>query len=139
MLKLRSKIKFKKKNYFRKKVFFPLLLLSDHQPLAPFIYLLYTMVIHYDDISNWDLWIVQALLLLVPISSTFYAQLLRSQIPKAQKIQSSCQSLFLLLGSAQVKAVRKMLVKSTPSLSLSLCVCVCVFVWCGWKLYAGIS
>jgi len=49
---------------------------------------------------------------IVLISST-YLQLLCTQIPKAQK--DSLQCLFALLGSLHVKAVRKMLVKSTPS------------------------
>ena len=43
---------------------------------------------------------------LVPISSTFYKQLLRAQIPKAQK-DSQVKQLFALLGSARVKAVPK--------------------------------
>jgi len=50
----------------------------------------------------------------VSISSTFYAQLLRSQIPKAQKDRQAV-SLFVLFGSARIKAVRKMFVKSTTS------------------------
>ncbi len=41
-------------------------------------------------------------------------QLLRVQIPKTQKIFSSCLSFFALLGSAHVKAVCKMLMKLTP-------------------------
>jgi len=48
------------------------------------------------------------------ISSTFYMQLLHAQIPNAQKIQGSCQSFLALLGSAHVKSVGKMLVKSAP-------------------------
>jgi len=38
------------------------------------------------------------------ISPTFYATSLCAQIPKVQKIQSSCQSFFAVLGSALVKA-----------------------------------
>jgi hypothetical protein len=34
--------------------------------------------------------------------------------PKSVKIQSSCHYLFVLLGSASIKANRKMLVKLTP-------------------------
>jgi len=47
----------------------------------------------------------------------FYVQLLSVQIPKAQKY---CQevSLFCALGSAHVKAARKMLMKSTPDRQL---------------------
>jgi len=37
-------------------------------------------------------------------------QLLLAKIPKTKKIQSSCQS-FVLLGSAQVNSLRKMLMK----------------------------
>ena len=48
------------------------------------------------------------------ISSTFYEQLLRSQIPKAQKRLSSQLAFFALLGSASVKAACRMLVKLTP-------------------------
>ncbi len=51
---------------------------------------------------------------LVSISPTFYAKLLRVQIPKAQNIQSSHQSFFALLGSVCLKAGSKTLVKSTP-------------------------
>jgi len=47
------------------------------------------------------------------ISPRFYAQLLGTQIPKAQKVISH-QYLFALLGSARIKAVHKMLVKLTP-------------------------
>jgi len=36
------------------------------------------------------------------------------QIPKPPKIQSSCQSFLVLLGSTHVEAARKMLVKCTP-------------------------
>ena len=41
-----------------------------------------------------------------PISPTIYAQLLRTQIPKAQK-DSQLKQLFALSGSAGVKAARK--------------------------------
>jgi len=46
------------------------------------------------------------------ISPAFYSKHLRTQIPKAQKIQSSV--FFALLGSAYLKALSKMLVKLTP-------------------------
>jgi len=45
------------------------------------------------------------------ISQIFYEQLLRVQIPKAQKDKSSHQCLFALLGSTRAKAGSKMLVK----------------------------
>ncbi len=48
------------------------------------------------------------------ISSTFYVQLLRKQIPNAQKRQSSQHCLFTLLGSGSVKVERRTLVKLTP-------------------------
>jgi len=48
------------------------------------------------------------------ISATFYEQLLHAQIPKAQKKTDSMTVFFALLESAHIKAVRKMLVKSTP-------------------------
>jgi len=48
------------------------------------------------------------------ISSTFNVQLLRAQIPKAQKDTVKLYVFFALLESAQVKALCKMLVKSTP-------------------------
>ena len=50
----------------------------------------------------------------VLILPTFYNQLLHTQIPKAQKIQSSCLYLFAFLGSVFVKAACKMLVKLIP-------------------------
>jgi len=46
------------------------------------------------------------------ISSKFYKQLLHTQIPKAQKRHSSCQSI-VLLGSAHLKAALKTLMKLT--------------------------
>ncbi len=49
----------------------------------------------------------------VSISSTFYKQLLRGQIPKAQKY-SQVLSIFGLLGYMCVKAVCQMLIKLTP-------------------------
>ncbi len=53
----------------------------------------------------------------VSISSTFYGQLLRVQIPKAQKIQSSCQFFCAFgisnLGSGCAKAAHRMLMKLT--------------------------
>jgi len=45
-----------------------------------------------------------ALIHLGSISSTFYEQLLGMQIPKAQKIQSSCQVFFALSESAPAKS-----------------------------------
>jgi len=45
------------------------------------------------------------------ISSTFYEQLLHSQILKAQKRQLSCQSFFALLGSTRIEAALGMLMK----------------------------
>jgi len=45
--------------------------------------------------------------------STFYVQLLHTQIPKSANIQSSGRSFSALLGSVHVKAERKMLVKLT--------------------------
>ncbi len=50
----------------------------------------------------------------VSISSTFYDQLLHAQILKAQKRQPSCQSFFVLLGSAHVKAGCITLMKLSP-------------------------
>ncbi len=50
------------------------------------------------------------------ISSTFHEQLLRPQIPKAQKRQSSQQCCLTLLGPTSVKAFHKMLMKLTPGL-----------------------
>ena len=47
------------------------------------------------------------------ISSTFYKQLLLDQILKAQK-DGQVVSLFVLLGSARVKAVHETLMKLTP-------------------------
>ncbi len=48
------------------------------------------------------------------ISPTFLEQLLRALIPKVQKIQSSHQCLFALLGSAQVKGLHKNVGKIDP-------------------------
>jgi len=49
------------------------------------------------------------------ISSMFYEQLLRAQIPKAQKIQSSCQS-FCAFGICTHKSCSyKTLMKLTPA------------------------
>jgi len=45
----------------------------------------------------------------VSISSTFYEQLLRTQIPKVQK-----DVFFVLTGSANAKAARETLMKLTP-------------------------
>jgi len=49
-----------------------------------------------------------------------YQQLLRAQIPKAQKRQSSRQYLFALLGSACKKALCKILVKLSPDSEIGL-------------------
>ncbi len=46
-------------------------------------------------------------LLQVSILPTFCEQLLRTQILKVQKKQSSCQSFFALLGSAHIKTLSK--------------------------------
>ena len=51
----------------------------------------------------------------VSISPTFYQQLLRVQIPKAQKKTVKLSSFFALLGSSRVKAACRTLVKLTPS------------------------
>jgi len=48
------------------------------------------------------------------ISPTFYDQLSRSKIPKAQKDTYDLTVFFVLLGSSSVKAEHKMLVKLTP-------------------------
>jgi len=51
------------------------------------------------------------------ISPTFHEQLLLSNIPNAQKVQSSGQSFFALLGSARPKGMCKMMMKKlTPVL-----------------------
>jgi len=47
------------------------------------------------------------------ISSTFYVQLLRLQIPKAQKDTDDLTVFFTLSGSTSVKAECKTLMKST--------------------------
>ena len=58
------------------------------------------------------------------ISPTFYEQLLHAQTPKAQKIQSSpCWFLFALLGSTNVQAVCKMLVRLTPGVKFIIILC----------------
>jgi len=51
------------------------------------------------------------------ISSTFYKQLLRSQIPNAQKRQSSWLCRLVLLEPMSVKAARKTLVKWTSGVT----------------------
>ncbi len=48
------------------------------------------------------------------ISSTFYEQLLRTQIPKAQKDTDELTVFFMLSGSARTKTACKTLMKSTP-------------------------
>jgi len=48
------------------------------------------------------------------ISPTFYAQLLRSQIPKALKDTYDLTIFFALLGSTSIKVVRKMLMNLSP-------------------------
>jgi len=50
----------------------------------------------------------------VSISSTFYVQLLRTQIPKVQKDTDDLTVFFTLLGFMSKKAARKTLVKLTP-------------------------
>jgi hypothetical protein len=47
----------------------------------------------------------------------FYTAFTR-KIPKSITIQSRCQYLFALLGSARIKALHKMSMKLTPSVSL---------------------
>ncbi len=47
-------------------------------------------------------------------SGVNFINILHTQITKVQKIMSNCQSSFALLGSARIKAVHEMLVKSTP-------------------------
>ena len=56
----------------------------------------------------------------VSISSMFYEQLLRSQVPKVQKTCVKSSSFFALLGSGSVKAARRTLLKLTPNLLYSL-------------------
>ncbi len=51
------------------------------------------------------------------ISSTFYGQLLRSQIPNEQKKTSSWLYCLALKGPTSVKAARKMLMKLTPGVN----------------------
>jgi len=69
-------------------------------------------------------WICEKVFLIIrdlgPISSTFYKQLLHTQIPKAQKRQSSQQCCFTLLGPTCIKAAWKMLMKLTPELKILL-------------------
>jgi len=48
------------------------------------------------------------------ISPTYHLQLLRAQIPKAQKNTVKPTVFFALLGFARVKASNQMLVKLTP-------------------------
>jgi len=50
------------------------------------------------------------------ISPTFYSQLLSAQIPKAQKDTDDLTVILVLLKYMRLKAARKTLVKSTPSL-----------------------
>jgi len=64
------------------------------------------------------------------ISSTFYVQLLRPQIPKAQKDTDDLTVFFTLSGSTSVKAACKTLMKSTVDdvgLISNLSPCVLVF------------
>jgi len=58
------------------------------------------------------------------ISSTFYVQLLRLQIPNAQKRQSSWQCRLVLLEPMSVKAVRRTLIKLTPASERKSCLYV---------------
>ncbi len=53
------------------------------------------------------------------ISPTWLCTCFKRPDPKSEKRQSSHQCLFALLGSALVKAVRKMLMKSTPVVNLT--------------------
>ncbi len=53
------------------------------------------------------------------MSTTFYEKLLREQIPKAQKKTDTLTLYFVPLGSARVKASRKMLVKLTSDVILT--------------------
>ncbi len=75
------------------------------------------------------------------ISSMFFTKLLQEQIPKAKKIQSSCLSFFALLGSAYVKAARRMLMKLTPNynvtISLEYQITQLTLLWnnCGYILF----
>ncbi len=55
----------------------------------------------------------------VTISPTFYAQLLSAQIPNSAKKTDGLIVFFALLGSLYVKAVCKMLLKSTPGLNFT--------------------
>jgi len=74
-----------------------------------------------------------------PISSTFYKQLLQAQIPKAQKILSSHQSFFAILGSTRaLNAAYKMLVKSTHVVNLVLHICLTLY-GCFMTFQLGLS
>jgi hypothetical protein len=69
------------------------------------------------------------LIVLGSISTTFYEQLLRIQIPKAQKNRVKPSVFFAFLGSAQVKAARKMFMKSNPCAKYRV---FSVKVWCNF-------
>jgi hypothetical protein len=56
------------------------------------------------------------------ILPTFYAHLLCAKIPKVAKDSVYVSVFFALLGSARIKAARKMLVKSTPEHDFVNCV-----------------
>jgi len=55
----------------------------------------------------------------VSISPIFYEKLLHVQIPKVQKIQSSHQHFFALLGSVHVKSALKILIKLTTGVNFT--------------------
>ncbi len=75
------------------------------------IFLIKNIYFKLSKLSNYNL-----LLKGFNIQGRSYEQLLQMQIPKVQKMQSTCQYLFVLLGSAHVKAAHKMLMKLTPAL-----------------------
>ncbi len=68
------------------------------------------------------------------ISSTFYVQLLRTQIPNVQKRQSSQQCHLGLSGPTSVKAARKTLVKLTQG--LFCCLLLSIFATALYALFA---
>jgi len=57
------------------------------------------------------------------ISSMFYEQLLRTQIPKAENFTGNMTVIFALLGSAHVKAARRSLMKLTPDVNFINTLC----------------
>jgi len=64
--------------------------------------------------SHSSILLLQLLLLLVSISSTFYVQLLQLVDPKSVKKIDNLAVFFTLLGSASVKAVPRTLMKLSP-------------------------